>query len=50
MSELGAKLDDLIAVNDYEVFKGYKFGDKRQRADETPRLSSMPILGPTSQG
>jgi hypothetical protein len=34
MSELGAKLDDLIAVNDYEVFPGYKRGIDRQRADE----------------
>jgi len=33
MSELGAKLDDLIAVNDYEVWKGYKAGDQRTRAD-----------------
>ena len=34
MSELGRKLDELIAVNDYEVFKGYKPGADRQRADE----------------
>jgi hypothetical protein len=34
MSELGSKLDDLIAVNDYEVFTGYKPGADRQRADE----------------
>lgn len=34
MSELGAKLDDLIAVNDYEVWKGYRAGDQRQRADQ----------------
>jgi hypothetical protein len=34
MSELGSKLDDLIAVNDYEVWKGYRNGDQRRRADE----------------
>jgi hypothetical protein len=34
MSELGSKLDDLIAVNDYEVFHGYKFGADRERADQ----------------
>jgi hypothetical protein len=34
MSELGKKLDELIAVNDYEVWKGYPAGSDRKRADE----------------
>jgi hypothetical protein len=34
MKELGRKLDELIAVNDYEVFAGYKPGADRERADQ----------------
>ncbi|MEH2543224.1 MULTISPECIES: RhuM family protein [unclassified Bradyrhizobium] len=34
MADLSKKLDELIAVNDYEVFGGYKSGVSRQRADE----------------
>jgi len=45
MSEHGSKLDDLIAVNDYEVWKGYKAGADRQQADNhaTEQYARFPV-------